>query len=45
MTKKTVFPYIPNSVPEIQKEMLDYVGAKDVMDLYEEIPGESALCR
>ena len=38
MTKKTVFPYIPNSVPEIQKEMLDYVGAKDVMDLYEEIP-------
>ena len=34
MGNKTVFPYIPNSVPEIQREMLDYVGAKDVMDLY-----------
>ena len=28
MTKKTVFPYIPNSVPEIQKEMLDYVALR-----------------
>lgn len=35
---KTVFPYIPNSVAEVQREMLDYVGAKDVMDLYEEVP-------
>lgn len=35
---KTVFPYIPNSVPEVQQEMLAYVGAKDVMDLYEEVP-------
>ncbi len=38
MSGKTVHPYIPNSVPEIQREMLDYVGAKDVMDLYEEVP-------
>lgn len=45
MTKKTVFPYIPNSVPEVQKEMLDYVGAKDVMDLYEEIPESLRFAR
>lgn len=38
MKKKTVFPYIPNSVPEIQDEMLKEVGAKNVMDLYNEIP-------
>ena len=40
MSQKTVFPYIPNSVPEIQEEMLREVGASDVMDLYEEIPEE-----
>lgn len=40
MSNKTVFPYIPNSVPEIQEEMLKEVGASDVMDLYEEIPEE-----
>ncbi len=38
MGEKTVYPYIPNSVPEIQAEMLAEVGAKDVMDLYQEIP-------
>lgn len=40
MSNKTVFPYIPNSVPEIQEEMLKEVGASDVMELYEEIPEE-----
>lgn len=40
MSNKTVFPYIPNSVPEIQAEMLAEVGASDVMELYEEIPEE-----
>lgn len=35
-----VYPYIPNSVPEIKAEMLKEVGANDVMDLYEEIPEE-----
>lgn len=40
MSKNTVFPYIPNSVPEIQEEMLREVGAENVMDLYEEIPEE-----
>jgi len=38
MSGKTVYPYIPNSVPEIQREMLDYVEAQDVMDLYAEVP-------
>lgn len=37
---KTVFPYIPNSVPEIQEEMLREVGLTRVEDLYEEIPEE-----
>ena len=39
MTKeKTVFPYIPNSVPEVKAQMLKEVGARDEMDLYVEIP-------
>ena len=38
MEKKTVFPYIPNSVPEVKAQMLKEVGASDIMDLYEEIP-------
>ena len=33
-----VYPYIPNSVPEVKAEMLREVGATDIMDLYEEIP-------
>lgn len=37
-TEKVIYPYIPNSVPEIQAEMLKEVNAKDVMELYEEIP-------
>ena len=36
--RATVFPYIPNSVPEVKAQMLKEVGAKDVMDLYVEIP-------
>lgn len=36
--ESTVFPYIPNSVPEVKAQMLKEVGAKDVMDLYVEIP-------
>lgn len=38
MSNKTVYPYIPNSAPEIKAQMLDFVGAKDEMELYEEIP-------
>ncbi|MBI81853.1 MAG: aminomethyl-transferring glycine dehydrogenase [Planctomycetaceae bacterium] len=35
---KPVFPYIPNSVPQVKAQMLEEVGASDIMDLYEEIP-------
>lgn len=36
--QKTVYPYIPNSVPEVKARMLQEVGASDIMDLYAEIP-------
>lgn len=35
---RVVYPYIPNSVPEIKKQMLREVGADNIMDLYAEIP-------
>ena len=35
---KTVYPYVPNSVPEVKAQMLKEVGADDIMDLYAEIP-------
>lgn len=33
-----VYPYIPNSAPEVKAEMMKEVGVTDVMQLYEEIP-------
>ena len=38
MGKKVVYPYVPNSVPEVKAQMLREVGAQDIMDLYAEIP-------
>ncbi len=38
--KKTVHPYIPNSVPEVQKEMLAAIGASSIDELYELIPDD-----
>lgn len=36
-----VYPYIPNSVPEVKKEMMREIGISDIMELYErEIPDE-----
>ncbi len=35
-----IHPYIPNSVPEIQAEMLADIGVEDIEDLYADIPGE-----
>lgn len=35
---KIVYPYIPNSVPEIKAQMLKEVHASGIMDLYAEIP-------
>lgn len=33
-----VYPYIPNSVPQIKKAMLDELGMESVEDIYKEIP-------
>ena len=35
---KTVYPYIPNSVPEVKRAMLKELGMKSVEDIYKEIP-------
>ncbi len=35
---KVVYPYIPNSVPEIKKQMLEALGINSVDDIYAEIP-------
>ena len=35
---KVVYPYIPNSAPKQQREMMEFVGVEDLWDLYEEIP-------
>jgi len=36
--KATVYPYIPNSVPGVKREMLEAVGAKSEEDFYEDVP-------
>lgn len=36
--KDFVHPYIPNSVPEVKKQMLAAIGVKDIEELYEDIP-------
>lgn len=38
--KQTVYPYIPNSVPEIKAEMMRVADAKTEMDLFDVIPDE-----
>jgi len=38
--KTIVHPYIPNSVPEVQEEMLREIGLKDIDELYSGIPDE-----
>jgi glycine dehydrogenase subunit 1 len=37
---KTVHPYIPNSVPEVKRDMLREVGASSIEELYEDVPQE-----
>ena len=36
--KSRVHPYIPNSVPEVQDEMLAEIGASSIDELYQDIP-------
>ena len=38
MADDTVYPYIPNSVPEVKEEMLKTVGISSTEDIYAEIP-------
>lgn len=38
--RKVVHPYIPNSVPEVQKEMMEAIGINDIEELYKCIPDE-----
>jgi glycine dehydrogenase subunit 1 len=40
MSRRTevVYPYIPNSVPEVKEQMLRDVGAESVEDFYEDVP-------
>jgi glycine dehydrogenase subunit 1 len=34
----TVYPYIPNSVPTVKRQMLDAVGAQDATEFYADVP-------
>jgi glycine dehydrogenase subunit 1 len=36
--KNIIYPYIPNSVPEIKAQMLCEIGVQKIEDLYEDIP-------
>jgi len=38
-----IHPYIPNSVPEVKAQMLKEIGAKDIEELYEDIPDRSVV--
>ncbi len=43
--KKTVYPYIPNSEPNIKAQMLKVVGASSIDEFYSDIPIELRLKR
>jgi len=40
MMGEKIYPYIPNSVPEVQKEMLEFIGVDSIEDLISDIPDE-----
>ena len=39
----TAHPYMPNSTPELRRELLDAVGADDVEELFVQIPAKHRL--
>ena len=43
--KPFIHPYIPNSVPEIKKKMLEEIGVKNIEELFEDIPPELRLTK
>lgn len=42
-SKKIVYPYIPNSEPQVQKEMLQEIGANSISELFSNIPEKLLL--
>jgi len=40
-----VHPYIPNSVPEVKKRMMEEMGIKDVEELFGDLPARSKLAK
>jgi glycine dehydrogenase subunit 1 len=43
LKKPTVYPYIPNSAPELKQQMLQEIGAASVEELYTDIPAPLRL--
>ena len=41
--RATVYPYIPNSVPDVKRRMLDAVGAQSTEDFYADVPEQLRL--
>ncbi len=41
--RRIVYPYIPNSVPEVKEQMLQEVSAESTDDFYEDVPQELRL--
>ena len=40
-----VYPYIPNSVPEVKRQMLEAVGAESTDDFFEDVPDNLRFTR
>lgn len=45
MKNHTAHPYMANSVPDLQRQMLDVIGADTVEELFEQIPATHRLSR
>ena len=45
MGKDRVYPYVPNSAPNVKAAMLKEIGAKSVEDFYEDVPENLRLGR
>ena len=43
MTKSFVHPYIPNSIPEIKKDMMKQIGVQSIEELYADVPKKFRL--
>ena len=45
MTKSFVHPYIPNSIPQIKKDMMKQIGVQSIEELYADVPKKFRLKR